>query len=345
MEASDATVIPRVSICVPIYNGAAYLEETLAGIAAQTWRDFEVVIVDDCSTDTGPAIARRWTERDPRFRLFVNDANRGLVGNWNRAVELSRGQWIRFLFQDDLIAPRCLEAMMAASEASQGFVACARDFLYEGVCPPDMVAVYERSQSAVADLLGRAPYTTAEAFSIARIDNLDANIVGEPSVVMIRRDLFDRYGLFDPMLVQICDSEMWTRLASNVGVAFVAEPLVTFRVHGGSTTAANRSRPFRGTILDGVIESWKYCEAPEYAQLRAHARASGRLGKLRDALDTQINIAFYQARDADRERPRDPKIRRELVDVLNRLSGYSRARNRHLLFRMKRLIGLAGPVP
>ncbi|MGH7488544.1 MAG: glycosyltransferase family 2 protein, partial [bacterium] len=110
---------PTISVCIPTYNGAAYLARCLDSVLAQTFSDFEVVIVDDRSTDESVAIARGYAERDSRVQVFRNDVNLGLVGNWNRCVELSRGQWLKFVFQDDIVLPKCMTQMLAAAGSSK----------------------------------------------------------------------------------------------------------------------------------------------------------------------------------------------------------------------------------
>ncbi|HLJ75313.1 MAG TPA: glycosyltransferase family 2 protein, partial [Thermoanaerobaculia bacterium] len=94
--------VPGVSICLPTYNGSRYLRECLASALAQTHGDFELVVVDDRSTDETMDIIRDVAHADSRVRVFENDANLGLVGNWNRCIELSSAPWIKFVFQDDL---------------------------------------------------------------------------------------------------------------------------------------------------------------------------------------------------------------------------------------------------
>lgn len=335
----------RISVCVPTYNGEAFLEECLAGLAAQTFEDFEVVVVDDCSSDTTVAIAQQWAARDGRFSVHVNPVNLGLVGNWNRCIALARGEWIKFMFQDDLIEPQCLEAMLAVGDQSGGFVACSRSFVFEEPCDPSLPDLYDRHRLAVEAIFTPTTTLSAEAYSRIKCDRMDINIIGEPTVTMIRKDLFDRYGLFDPMLVQICDSEMWTRLASNVGVTFIPEHLVAFRVHGASATGANRGRPFRGVIIDGIVETARFCTLPAFAAFRESARKAGRPKMLEAALATQLNIAFYMMRDAERKEPKDFSVRRELQVVMNQFGGFDKARNAHLWFRVKRMLGLASAVP
>src|SRR3982751_3050681 len=91
---------PRVTVCVPMYNGERYLAECIESILAQTYTDFQLLLVDDCSTDATRSIAESYAAADSRVRLIVNHTNLGLVGNWNRCIELATGEWIKFVFQD-----------------------------------------------------------------------------------------------------------------------------------------------------------------------------------------------------------------------------------------------------
>src|SRR6266498_4705624 len=105
---------PKVSICIPTYNGAAYLADCLDSALAQTYREFELLLVDDGSTDDTVKIAEDYERRDSRIRLVSKGKNLGLVQNWNRCVKLAQGDWIKFLFQDDLLDSSCLTRMLEA---------------------------------------------------------------------------------------------------------------------------------------------------------------------------------------------------------------------------------------
>jgi glycosyltransferase involved in cell wall biosynthesis len=106
---------PRVSIGIPVYNGENYLEETLDSILAQTFTDFELIISDNASTDRTEEICRAYAARDPRIRYYRNEKNVGAAANYNRTLELARGEYFRWNGHDDLIAPtyleRCVEAL------------------------------------------------------------------------------------------------------------------------------------------------------------------------------------------------------------------------------------------
>lgn len=92
-----------------------------------------MLVVDDQSRDESPSIAHSYATKDPRIKVMQNKQNLGLVANWNRCVELAQGEWIEFVFQDDLIAPECLEKMTRAVIPGDCIVVCRRDMLFEDV--------------------------------------------------------------------------------------------------------------------------------------------------------------------------------------------------------------------
>lgn len=106
---SPAPKIPRVSIGVAVYNGARFLARTLDSLLAQTYRDFELIVCDNCSMDGTEEICRRYAERDPRIRYHRNRENIGAPCNFNLTFELSRGEYFKWSGADDLCAPEMLE--------------------------------------------------------------------------------------------------------------------------------------------------------------------------------------------------------------------------------------------
>jgi glycosyltransferase involved in cell wall biosynthesis len=106
---------PVVSIIMPVFNAGQFLEPAIASIFAQTFNDWELVAVDDGSTDGSWAYLQRIN--DPRVRIMRNERNRGVPTTLNRAIESSRGPWIARMDADDIILPRRLELQLAAMEA------------------------------------------------------------------------------------------------------------------------------------------------------------------------------------------------------------------------------------
>ena len=332
---------PHVSICVPTYNGAAYLVAALDSIRAQTFEDFEVLIVDDGSVDDSVSIARDFASTDPRFRVEVNASNRGLVGNWNRCIELASGPWIKFAFQDDLLGPDCLQRMLAAAERNDAdFVACARHLLFAPDTDPSLRRFHDGHDRLLASVHGPVERMSADDYCRARLDHLAFNIVGEPTATLLRRDLFDRWGPFDAGLVQICDSELWDRVATNVGLAYVAEPLATFRVHGGSASGRNRQQRFRSGVLEQIVYLQALCHGPAFTNLRRVADAVGRGRSLRQRLSAHVHMALDQLRWADGQGRDGVAMKADFDAVIDRFPALRPKPLDHLAWRIRRKLQL-----
>ena len=111
---------PAVTIGMPVYNGARYLEEALRSILSQTYRDFELLISDNASTDATEDICRRYAAQDERIRYSRNAENLGAAANYNRVIHLARGRYFRHAAHDDILAPtnieRCVEVLDASPD-------------------------------------------------------------------------------------------------------------------------------------------------------------------------------------------------------------------------------------
>lgn len=263
----------NISICIPAYNGAAYLAETLESVFAQTFTDFEVLVVDDQSSDDTLNIASSYAARDERIRLVQNPRNLGLVGNWNRCIELAQGEWIKFVFQDDLLEPNCLDKMIAVARPEVGIVACKRGFIFEDISEStrknflDYVGLYD-----IEKLLPDKTHITADEFSLVVSDTINHNFVGEPTSMLLHRNLFYRFGVFNSHLCQVCDMEYWARVGVNRGITYLPETLAWFRVHGNSMSESNRTkRRNQVLMLDEMLILHDYAFHPVYAPLRAVA--------------------------------------------------------------------------
>jgi glycosyltransferase involved in cell wall biosynthesis len=115
---------PRVSIGLPVYNGERFLRETLEAIAAQTFRDFELIISDNASMDGTHAICQEYAARDSRIRYYRNDQNLGATRNYNRVFELARGEYFKWAAHDDLFGPSFLEQCVQILDQHPSVVLC-----------------------------------------------------------------------------------------------------------------------------------------------------------------------------------------------------------------------------
>jgi glycosyltransferase involved in cell wall biosynthesis len=262
---------PRVSVCVPTYNGSAFLAQTLATIAAQTFEDYEVVVVDDLSTDESFDIARRCAAGDARVRVIRNTTRAGSSArNANQCLRHARGEWIKFLFQDDLMAPACLSRMLDAGRRGP-FVIAWHDYLFEPGIDAATRTYYEELPTLAALL--PVDYASVDQFCDAVLNHWNVNFIGPTSTSFVRRDCFERHGSFNGDIVGFPDLECWARLGNNEGLSIVREPLVSFRVHATSISARIRNdsgRQYRHS-LEAALFLCKLAREPGYQNLRSRA--------------------------------------------------------------------------
>lgn len=116
--------LPRLSICLPVYNGERYLRAAVESLLCQTFSDFELVIADNASTDATEAICRDFAARDERVRYHRNPRNLGAAPNFNRVIHLSRAPMLRWAAADDLWHPRAMERCVEALDADESIVCC-----------------------------------------------------------------------------------------------------------------------------------------------------------------------------------------------------------------------------
>ena len=226
-ERPKLTTIRPVSVCVPTYNGAAFIEETLRSIVNQSYQDFELLIVDDGSTDNTLEIVQSFS--DPRIQLHRNPERLGIPGNWNRCLFLARGEYVCVFHQDDVMLPENLErkVQLLSTDPTLGFVHSAVETLVDESAPSSFADWIE---DATEDTVWGGP----EYF---RTLLLRGNRVCAPTVMARRRALLEQGG-FDRDLGFACDYAMWLRLCMTQRVGFLASPLVRYRWHGGNASHA-----------------------------------------------------------------------------------------------------------
>ena len=264
---------PLVTVCIPTYNGQTYLRECLDSVSAQTFPDFEIVATDDHSSDETMEILREYREKDPRLRILRNPKNLGLVGNWNRCVELAKGEWIKFVFQDDRIAPTCIEKLVSAAGEDGSMAVCRRDILFDADSE-ELRSVYRKylDTYTIEKIFPGATEISPETFRENVLDVLAWNFIGEPNTVLLRKNVFLRYGPFHPHMIQLCDYEYWIRVAIHTGFKYVPETLATFRVHRDASSVVHRkTRKKRKDLIDKILFWNELTFNPLYAPLRLAA--------------------------------------------------------------------------
>jgi glycosyltransferase involved in cell wall biosynthesis len=225
---------PTVSVCIPTYNGARYVERTVRSVLAQTFDDFELVVRDDGSTDDTLAVVR--AIEDPRIRVVAGGERAGAGANFGRAVHEASGTYVKLLCQDDVIYPACLERQVAASAADPAvmMVSCHRDIVDDD----DRVVYRNRGWRKAS---GVYPGTDVMRATV----RAGTNLLGEPSAALLRRAEFEAAGSFDGTYAYMIDLEAWMRLLERGSLHYLPEALCTFRVSQQSWSADLRREQAR----------------------------------------------------------------------------------------------------
>jgi glycosyltransferase involved in cell wall biosynthesis len=212
---------PTVSIVIPAYNNAAFIEETMRSVLAQTHTELEVIVADHSSTDDTRARLEQFAD-DPRVRLVETPAGGGAARNWNRVSALASGEFVKLVCGDDLIHPECVALQVAAFEEGVAMVASTRDI----VDARGRVIVRGRG---LFGLVGRHDGRVA----IRRTVRLGTNAFGEPASVMFRRSDFVGAGLWDGAESYLIDEASYARVLLRGDFVGIPQSLSTFRVSGG----------------------------------------------------------------------------------------------------------------
>ena len=213
---------PAVSFLVTVFNRATILAQTLESILASSFGDFEVVVVDDCSTDASLNIAREIAANDARIKVSTNEKNLGDYANRNRAASLATGKYLKYLDADDLIYCHSLATMIDAMEQfPDAALALSRNVIDPETPYPQ---VFQPQEFFKAHYFGKSPIGVG------------------PSAAIIRRECFEAVGGFSGRQF-VGDTELWMKLAERWPIITLPPALVWWRQHPGQQMQLELKRP------------------------------------------------------------------------------------------------------
>lgn len=208
-----------VSIVMTFYNGERFFREALDSILAQTYSDFELILINDGSTDGSLGIAQEYADKDPRIRLF-SQKNHGISETANRGLKLAKNEWILRMDCDDVMHPQLLEKQIAFVQKNPDLAVAACNVLYI---------------NAKGQVIGksRSRYESREA---VHVDYAANKVIGfsQPGVMM-RRSVILALGGYRKEFLSAHDVDLWNRLLESGAMVLVQpEFLIRYRIHGGS---------------------------------------------------------------------------------------------------------------
>lgn len=223
---------PLVTVLLPVYNGAEYVKEAIDSILNQTFTDFELLIIDDGSTDNSVEIVEAYM--DNRIRLVKNEKNLGLTPTFNKGVDMIDTKYTARMDADDISNPTRFEKQVAYLEA------------HPNVAMVDALNVFIDKDGKIMDRVFNGIHTEKELRDSLPNDNL----ISHPTM-MIRTDIYKKYKY---RLIQFEDYDLWLRLANDGHVIHrINEVLLKYRIHGNSYTDSGKKKS-SGTLRQAITK-------------------------------------------------------------------------------------------
>lgn len=221
MSQAVVACAPKVSVVMPVYNGEKYLSQAIDSILEQTFTDFEVVIVNDGSTDGTAQILHEYKAKDPRIHL-INQENAGVTQALITGCAAARGQYIARNDADDCSTPHRFESQVALLDRNDSLVAATGDIEH-----------FQNDGTVVniVQLRGDA--------RLIRLFNCFCNYIGGHGQVMFRRETFEEAGGYDPSFRLAQDYDLWSRLLRHGDFGNVPE--IVYRYRTGHDNISNTS--------------------------------------------------------------------------------------------------------
>lgn len=285
VDSADRDHPPRISVIIPAYNRGGLLIEALESVFRQTWTDFEVIVVDDGSTDDTAALIAPFLSRI----CFLRQSNRGVAAARNLGIRHARGEFICFLDSDDLWMTTKLEEQIAFAEQNAQYALIATE-----------IEAFDES-GEVSDRRKSKMYRIHNGFVLEHL--LFSNWI-QSSTVMVRRSVLLSVGGFDEDVGNFGeDWLLWMRFAAVAQIYFLPKPLVRYRIHTQNLTCHRPESQYRSLmrILD------KLALLPEFeARPNLIRRARYRIALIRGSADIH-KLAYNRA--IEKLRPASAAVR------------------------------------
>ena len=219
---------PLVSVCIPSYNNEKYITETIQSVLNQTYSNFEIIIVDDCSLDKTVEVIKLFS--DERIVLYQNTVNMGMHGNWNKVLSLANGEYIKLLCGDDLIYPNCIAEEVKA-------------FLNDANGAISVVSVHRK----VIKSNGKEAFGSFYKFRAGNYSAKTAvkccvvsgtNLIGEPMAVLFRASVLKTNNIVLGSNNYTIDLDMYFKLLKYGRLLVLKENLAAFRIYSDSMSGS-----------------------------------------------------------------------------------------------------------
>jgi glycosyltransferase involved in cell wall biosynthesis len=241
---------PKISVCIPVKNGGAFLPLAVESVLEQSREDVELIVVDNCSTDGTTKWLEERAAKEGRIRFYKNPADIGMTANFNACLKRAKGEYVNFLCADDLLLPQSLRRMSDALDKDPrvALVVGGRRLI-------DASGVQIAAQKYAEEDI------TIPGRQVINRCIFGANYIGEPSAVMFRRAMAQRG--FQESLAQLMDLEMWFHLLEQGGMANLKDEVSAVRRHPAQLTQQSIKT---GALIDENVILFKEYGSKPYIE-------------------------------------------------------------------------------
>jgi len=236
---------PLISVIITCYNGEKFIREAIESVINQTYQNWELIIIDDGSTDSSKEIVDRY-RTGQRIKYVQHDTNKGIAKTKNTGIRLARGNYLAFLDQDDVWLPNKLKSQVNFFKNQQEDV---------GMICTGMVFTDEKLK----------PQRIFKGFRDDDQKGLVKNIYLQPtnsaSVMMVKKRCFSQLGFFDETLYGWEDFEMWMRIASQYKIKYIREAIVKKRMHTESAQRLPKVQKEAKKVFNQAVQLHPFLEA------------------------------------------------------------------------------------
>ena len=272
---------PKISVVVSIYNGSHFLEESFCSILNQTFPDFEIIAIDDCSTDNSLEILNRFKSEDNRIRIHQNQENLGLTKSLNLGLELSQGQYIARMDADDICLPKRFEKQFQTMQGNPDLGVCG-SWINTFGSEIKQISYPSNHEDMLIELLTRSPFA-------------------HPSVMMRKSVLSSLKLRYNEDFKTAQDSELWVRLSRITKLVNIPEVLLNYRIHDKSISLSKKLEQSEDAYKTRYMQ-YEYLLKRDLTNLekdyiKARYNCRGKLNFIRDFFEelyqANLNKKFY----------------------------------------------------
>lgn len=267
---------PKVSVCIPVFNGQEFINEAIDSVLKQSYHDFEIIIVDNKSTDSTFELIKAYT--DTRIKVFQNETNIGMIPNWNKCLEYATGEYIKMLPADDFIYPDCLKIQVEILEGDKekkiSLVSSKRHVINDS----GKVLLTRGFSNKRVQLSGTD--------AINKIIRSGGNTIGEGGAILFRREILAKTGVFVADIFYVLDIDLWFRILLHGDLYATPDIVSSFRISASSESVkiANKQKQDNVDFIKKIYNDKRF----------KLSKSSYRIGLIKTSVLTQVKKIIYK---------------------------------------------------